>query len=493
MIGNFESIRFFYPELILTVLILVIVLLDLIFRRGNKKAMLTVVSLLGLVVAFFFVLDLFRFRGLTLFTGMIVNDPFALYFKLFALLVGTLTIAFAYPTWEISGNKISEFLSLLIVVLLGISLLASSVNLLMLYLAFEMVSIPCYILCGFKKRDVRSNEAALKYVIYGAVSTGLMLYGLSLIYGFTGTLNIHEINRVLASSPPYPLALFVAGILILAGMGYKIAAVPFHFWSPDVYEGAPTPVTAFLSVGSKAAGFAVLIRFFYVAMTQGGTETLGQVGGFDWPFLLAVVSAVTMTLGNLTAVVQKNMKRLLAYSSIAHAGYILMGVVVLTGDGLRAVLFYLSIYLFMNLGAFLVVIAIAESTKKEELDDYLGLGWRAPFAAVAMTVFLFSLTGLPPTGGFIGKFYLFAAVIQKELYWLAVVGILNSVISLYYYARILKAMFLTKLEEPGPSIRVSPLYTLLMVLLIIPTIFFGVYWAPLARFVHDSLRFLPFQ
>jgi NADH-quinone oxidoreductase subunit N len=488
--GNFESIRFFYPELILTILIIVIILVELVFRKANKKALLSVIAFFGLLVAFISVLDLYRFGETVLFTGMIALDPFALFFKILAIVAAAFIIVFSYPTWEIAENKIAEFLSLLIAVVIGISLLASSVNLLMMYLAFELVSVPCYILCGFKKRDTRSNEAALKYVIYGAVSTGLMLYGLSLIYGFTGTLDIFEVKRAILASPPYPLALFVAGLLILAGLGYKIAAVPFHFWSPDVYEGAPTPVTAFLSVGPKAAGFAVLIRFFFVSLSRGSLASLTEIGGFDWAILLAVISAVTMTLGNLVAIVQTNLKRLLAYSSIAHAGYILMGVAVLSGDGLRAVLFYLVIYLFMNLGAFLVIIAVADATRKEDIENYRGLGFRAPFVAVAMTVFLFALTGLPPTGGFIGKFYLFAAVIKKEFYWLALVGILNSVISLYYYARIIKAMFLVKVEGDHPSISISPLYTLLLAILIVPIIVFGVYWAPLTQFIFDSMRFL---
>ena len=444
--GNFESIRFFYPELILTILVIVVILIDLILRRSRNRAILTFVSLLGLFAAFMLVLDLFQFRETTLFSGMIALDPLAIFFKILAILVAAFIIAFSYPTWEISESKIAEYISLIIVVVIGISLLASSVNLLMIYLAFEMVSIPCYILSGLRKRDIRSNEAALKYVIYGAVSTGLMLYGLSMIYGLTGTLDLFEVKRSISASPPYPLTLFVAGLLILVGFGYKIAAVPFHFWSPDVYEGAPTPVTAFLSVGPKAAGFAVIIRFFYVTLSRGDLASLVEVGQFNWAILLAVISAVTMTLGNLSAIVQKNLKRLRAYSSIAHAGYILMGVVVLSVDGLPAVLFYLVVYLFMNLGAFLVVISIIEATRKEEIGDYVGLGYRSPFAAVAMTVFLFSLTGLPPTGGFVGKFYLFAAVIKKEYYWLALIGIINSVVSLYYYARIIKAMYLTTVE-----------------------------------------------
>ena len=487
--NNLESIRFFYPELILTILVIAIVVIDLVLRKRDNKAVLTIVTLVGLLASLLYSLELSGFSSVALFSGMIALDPFAVFFKVFAILAAIFVVSFSYPTWEIPGKKISEFLALLLVVVIGISLLASSTNLLMVYLAFEMVSVPCYILSGLRKRDIRSNEAALKYVIYGAVSTGLMLFGISLMYGLTGTLDIPEISRIITAAPPDPMALFVAGLLVLAGLGYKIASVPFHFWCPDAYEGAPTPVTALLSVGPTAAGFAILIRFFYVGMSQGDLSSLHELGGFHWPVLLAVISAVTMTLGNLTAIVQKNIKRLLAYSSIAHAGYMLMGVVVLSGDGLRSVLFYLAVYLFMNLGAFLVVIAIADSTRKEEIEDYSGLGYKSPFTAVVMSVFLLSLAGIPPTAGFVGKFYLFAAVMKNEYYWLALIGIVNSVISLYYYARVIKAMYFSKGEGEGP-IAISPLYSFLMGILMVPTILFGVYWAPLARFVEQALGLL---
>jgi NADH-quinone oxidoreductase subunit N len=261
-------------------------------------------------------------------------------------------------------------------------------------------------------------------------------------------------------------------------------------WSPDVYEGAPTPVTALLSVGPKLAGFAALIRFFYVAMAgsnEGGWIPIADIG---WPMLVGLISAGTMTVGNLIAINQSNVKRLLAYSSIAHAGYILMGFVLLSKEGLRAMLVYLAIYIVMNLGAFLVVIIVADKLFSEEIEDYKGLGWRAPFLATAMTVFLFSLTGIPPTAGFIGKFYLFAAIIGRhEFYWFAVVGIINSVVSFYYYARIIRAMFLTEPTDKS-RITISGGRTALLAVLMFPTIFFGIYWAPLARFVSHSLKIL---
>jgi NADH-quinone oxidoreductase subunit N len=279
------------------------------------------------------------------------------------------------------------------------------------------------------------------------------------------------------------LLLIVVILLFLAGLLFKTASFPFHFWCPDVYEGAPTPITAFLSVGPKAAGFALFIRLFYpLFATGGGTAPYEAIAGVNWPTILALVSAVTMTLGNLAALHQDNLKRLLAYSSIAHAGYLLMGMASLSSLGLRGVVFYLGVYLFMNLGAFAVVAILAGAGGTEEIHSYRGLGTRAPFACLAMAVFLFSLIGLPPFAGFVGKVYLFAAVISSKIYWLAVVAALNTVISLYYYLRIVKAMFLDSaidIFEP----QVSPWSKGLLVLLIIPTIGLGLYWQPLARIV----------
>jgi len=287
------------------------------------------------------------------------------------------------------------------------------------------------------------------------------------------------------------LALFIALVLTLAGFGYKIAAVPFHMWAPDVYQGAPIPVTAFLSVGSKAAGFALLIRFFYPALSHPtSTGTWATVPGVDWPTLVLVLSMITMTLGNFAALSQQNLKRLLAYSSIAHAGYVLMGFVVLSNDGLRAMLFYLVAYYLMNIGAFLVVMIVANSTGREDVDGYRGLAWRGGAApAVAMAVFLFSLAGLPPLGGFIGKFYLFAAVIERQFYWLALVGVLNSVVSLYYYARIVKAMFLDQPQGNEGAVTVGLQDGCVLWTLAAATLALGLYWSPVMGLVERSMQF----
>jgi NADH-quinone oxidoreductase subunit N len=325
-----------------------------------------------------------------------------------------------------------------------------------------------------------------------------MIYGISIIYGMTGSLDIYTVNQALpqalAKGGVSAFALLIGGVLMLAGFGYKISAVPFHYWTPDVYEGAPITITAFLSVASKAGGFAMMIRFFKVTFIDTNAVVL-PVGtwvtlqGFRWVDIIAVLSVLTMTIGNLVAVWQNNLKRLLAYSSIAHAGYMLMGVVVLNNQGLAAIMLYFVIYLFMNLGAFYSVMLIANATGSEDIDDYRGLGARAPFLAVALAIFLISLTGLPPTAGFIGKLYLFAALIDSPGWvWLAIVGALNSVIALYYYVRVFRNMFLRPEEEPSAPIRIGTLQTAVVLVLLVPTLLFGLYFSPLVQLAQASVK-----
>lgn len=493
--NNIESVAYFWPEIILTGVILILILSDLLLKE-KRSAWTSFIALAGLIVVFVSVLMQFKMGTRPIFYQMFTLDPFALFFKILFLASTLLVIFLSIGSVELAGRPVGEYFTLIVATTLGMFFMASATNLITIFISTELVSVTSFILATYLKTRRRSSEAGLKYAIYGAFSSGLMLYGISLLYGLTGTLNIYEISQALNASDPNTLTLFVSVLLILGGFGYKIAAVPFHFWAPDVYEGAPTPITAFLSVGPKAAGFAMLIRFFNVALVSGGTNGGSDwyaLTGLDWPQLLAVISAATMTLGNLIAITQNNIKRLLAYSSIAHAGYALMGVVVLSEQGIYATLFYLVVYYLMNIGAFLVVIVNQDVIGSEKIDDYKGLAWRAPIPAVAMSVFLFSLTGLPPTAGFVGKFYLFSALIKggSAYYWLAVVGIINSVISLYYYARVLRAMFFERGEGTvSTPLRISPYYVTLLVVLIIPTILLGVYWAPLADFATHSVEFL---
>ncbi|MBI2997404.1 MAG: NADH-quinone oxidoreductase subunit N, partial [Deltaproteobacteria bacterium] len=426
-----------------------------------------------------------------LFHRMIVLDNFSLFFKVVSLVAALLVVWISLSSREVKDVHQGEYYTILLTSALGMFFMASSANLLMAYLSLELVSLTSYILTGFLPRNRRSSEAALKYLIYGGVASGTMIYGMSWIFGMTGSLDYARINEVLAHGGMNRASLFIAFLFILTGFGYKIVFVPFHMWSPDVYQGAPTPITAFLSVGSNAAGVAILIRFFFPAVSR-----LGDGGnwlfltGVEWPHFLLLVSMVTMTLGNLCALNQQNLKRLLAYSGIAHAGYILMGLVVLNNEGLKAMLFYIAVYLIMNLGAFLVVVIVANATGREDIEVYRGLASRgAAIPAVCMAIFLFSLTGLPPLAGFVGKFFLFAAAIREEFYFLAVVAIINSVISLYYYAGIVKTMFL---DEPGPMdqpVLMTPKDSALLGVLSSLTVVLGIYWAPLVQYTNESLRF----
>ena len=481
--SNIDSLKYIYPEIVVVLTLLAVIITDLLLKRG-RQAPVAIVSTIGLTIALILIGLLYSEESRPLFAGMMALDPFSLFFKAVFCLATIIITLFSITSPEVPEERSGEYYALLLGIVLGGFMMASATNLLMMYLALELVSIPSYVLACFLKNDRRSSEAGLKYSIYGGVSSGAMIYGMSLLYGATGSINIYQISQSISQSQHYDLTLVVSIILIMAGLGYKIASVPFHFWTPDVYEGAPTPVTAYFSIVPKAAGFAMLSRFLYSGVST--SEWMPQI---DWPYLLAIISAATMTLGNLVAIWQDNLKRLLAYSSIAHAGYILMGVVMLSPDGLKAVMFYIGVYLFMNLGAFLVVIAVSQRLNTEDIKGYSGLGWRSPFVAVAMTIFLFSLTGLPPTGGFVGKFYLFAAVIKGKYYWLAIVGVLNSVVSLYYYARIVKVMFLED-ALTDEKVVISTLHTVLLTLLVIPTVLLGVYFVPLVKLADKSLELL---
>jgi NADH-quinone oxidoreductase subunit N len=378
-------------------------------------------------------------------------------------------------------------------IVIGISLMAAAEDLIVAYLGMETVSLASYILTGFKQTHRSSHEAALKYVIFGGVASGIMVFGMSLLYGLAGTTSFSGIALILADSSSIlqagagmvtPLAIVVALFMVFTGIFFKIAAVPFHMWCPDVYQGAPTPFTGFLSVAPKAAGFALLLRFVSILLPQANADLQTSLLA-----ILGLISAVTMTLGNFSAINQMNVKRLLAYSSIAHAGYLLMGVTVLDQSGYAAILLYLSIYLFMNLGAFAVVQIIADATGSEDISAFKGLGYRMPAAAIALGVFLFSLAGIPPLAGFIGKFYLFAALIKAGGFWyvvLALVGILNSVVALFYYARILREMYLRGMDLESP-LKMNLIHTGILAVTALAMIVFGLYWEPLRKLVSSAV------
>ncbi len=489
-----QDLHAFYPEIILTLALLAVVVVDLA-APAIRKSTTFLVTALGLLLALAYTVPQFTAPQGTLFFGMVALDPMAVFFKGFLILTSFLILLATPGSKEISKDHIGEFYTLLLGVTLGMVLLASAVDMLMLFLSLEMVSLSSYIMVGYLSRDRQSNEASLKYILFGAVSTGSMLYGITLLFGLTGTTKMALIRDAIAQGAGggnNSLMLLVATVFILAGFGFKTASVPFHFWCPDVYTGAPTPVTAFLSVAPKAAGFATLIRFFFNSLSNAGSggSVWGPISSMNWMLLVLMISVVTMTLGNLAALRQDNMKRMLAYSSIAHAGYILMGAVVMTAQGLQSILVYLITYLFMNLGAFLIVIEIYNRTGSFDLKHYQGLWRRSPFLTISMTVFMLSLMGIPPFAGFFGKLYVFGAAVNRDLAWYAVVGALNSVIAVYYYARVIKTMIIDAEADGGAGgvIRLSWSSQILLWIMLLPTAGLMFFWDRIQTLTSSSVK-----
>jgi NADH-quinone oxidoreductase subunit N len=489
---NLQSLSFYYPELILIGVILVAIIYDLTIHqsKSGNVGWVLVTGLIAVAVAIYFQEQ----RVTTLFTNSIVLDPFASFFKLLIILATIFVSIVSLQSGELKDYRKGEYFTLLGIIVFGLFLMVSTVDLIMVYISIEIVSIMSFVLAGYLKQNTRSNEAGLKYVVYGAFSSGIMLFGLSYIYGLTGSTNYFQIQQAIATMDASAnTALMMATLMVLTGFGYKVSAVPFHFWTPDVYEGAPTTITAYLSIAPKAGAFAMMIRFFNQVLADGGA-----MGGLDasslaslpWANIMSLLAVITMTLGNIVAIQQNNIKRMLAYSSIAHAGYMLLAMPVMSGDSIYAIMIYLVMYLFMNLGAFFVVIIVKNKTGGETFDDYRGLGWEMPMVGVAMTIFMVSLTGLPPSAGFIGKFYIFASLIKggNQFYWLVVAGGINSVVSLYYYFRVVKVMFL----EGERSERILQPPTIMAGMLLataIPTVILGIYWTPVADWIQNSLTF----
>lgn len=444
------------PEITLAIFGLLILLFDLLLRERGQGLM-PWIALLGFIGALAATLYVWG-ANQPLFANTYVVDTFSLFFKLIATVAGIIIVLASIDYLRNRTPYKGDFFALFTFSILAMMLMASSTSLLMIYLSLEFLSYTSYLLTGFMREDKKSNEAAIKYFLYGAITSAVMLYGLSLLYGVTGSLNLSEMAFAFSATADHSvraLAL-ISTALVLAGFGFKISLVPFHQWAPDAYEGAPTPVTAFLSVGPKAAGFALLLRFVLTALPAFQD---------NWATLLGVISIATMTLGNLVAIQQTNVKRLLAYSSIAQAGYMLIGLVGvnLSGNspfsGLNGVLIYLAAYLFTNLGAFICVIAIENATGAVEISEYAGLMRRAPFISAMLVLFFLSLAGIPPTAGFIGKFFVFAAALREGFLFLAAVGVVNSVISVFYYFSIIRAVFFMEPKDPSP-IRVAPLVNL---------------------------------
>ena len=458
------------PEILLLVLGILILVVEPFWKEEKRRNVgwLTAGGLLATMV----ISLLFGQPGepTTTLGGMVRFDWLGFFFKMLFLFAGAAT-ALLFMDNEKIGHRGEAYL-LLIASLLGMDLMAVSADLVMLYLAIETTSIPLYILSGFMLSDDKSTEAGFKYLLFGALASTIMLYGFSLVFGFTGTTDLYAIAGAIGNLAP--LSAFGVMALILVGLGFKVSLVPFHFWAPDVYEGAPTPVSGFLSTASKAAGFAVLVRLFFVAFPD---VDLAK----SWTLVLAILSAVTMTIGNLLTLQQTNIKRLLAYSSVAHAGYALIGVVALSQLGAASVVFYLAAYIATNLLAFGIVMAFSHITGKEDVTDYAGLSRRSPLLGLMMLTAFLSLAGMPPFGGFVAKVFVFAAGVQANYTWLVIVGIINSIIGVYYYLNVLKYVYLYRMpnedEESNPIPLTRP-YTIALVVLVVGVILIGTVFAP---------------
>ncbi|OUV05846.1 MAG: hypothetical protein CBC40_00990 [bacterium TMED80] len=489
---NLQSLEFFIPELILTITILAALITDL-FVKKSKTNMIGWVLGVGLVVVGLSVHNLSSAPPTTLFLDMIVIDPFSSFMKIVIILSTLLVIVASWVNDELEKYRKGEYFTIMGIMVMGLFLMTSSVDIIMLYISIEVVSIMSFVLAAYLKLDTRSNEAGLKYVIYGAFSSGVMLFGLSIVYGLAGSTNYFAIQDTLSSldGSANP-ALIMALLMIFAGFGYKISSVPFHFWTPDVYEGSPSTITAYLSVAPKAAGFAMIIRFFHQVFSDSIGLTSNSIGSTDlpWPEIIGVLAVVTMTMGNLVAIQQKSIKRMLAYSSIAHAGYMMLALPVLSMEAVESIMIYLFIYVFMNLGAFFIVIFVKNKTGGESFEDFEGLGWKMPIVGAFMTLFMLSLTGLPPTAGFVGKLYIFKTLVGagSEFLWLVIAGGVNSVISLYYYFHVVKVMFLGGKRSDVITYPPSTMFGL-MIFTAVPSLILGLYWNPLASWVKDSLVF----
>jgi NADH-quinone oxidoreductase subunit N len=430
------------PQLIPVFAGIVLMLLEP-FTPPGRKGRLTIIAVLAAALAAYSLQFQWSDHPRALFNGMLIIDNFSIFFQWLFLIIVAVSAVLSMRFNERESINRGEYYALLLFACSGMSLMAASGDLIVTFLGIEILSIATYVLAGFKRSDPRSNESSLKYFLLGSFATAILLYGIALIYGGTGSTNYLAIREAASVQGGIQGTTLIGLGLLLVGFGFKVALVPFHSWVPDVYEGAPSPVTAFMAVGPKAAGFAALIRLLAQAFPY-----LAQ----DWSSILWLLAILTMTLGNVVAVLQTNVKRMLAYSAIAHAGYILVGIVPNSDMGFSAVLFYIVIYTVMNLVAFGIILSLSgKGDMRVQLSDYAGLGRRAPFAAAALSLALISLAGIPLTGGFIGKFYLFSAAVQKGFIGLTVVAVLNSVVSVFYYFRLMVYMYMKEPAEEAPE------------------------------------------
>jgi len=475
------------PEILLTIFGCAILVLDpLLFRDKRDKFWNALFALLGLGFAILQLVIFWRGvsggSGYAAFDGRFTLDTFAIFMKLIIAIATLLVVLISVRYLEIEEAHFGEYYALLLLSVVGMMLLASGTDLIVLFLAVELMALCEYILTGFLRGNRRSNEAAMKFFLLGAFSSGLLLYGMSLLYGIAGSTKLSDIMEKLSSRPTTDPLSWVAMITLLAGLFFKIAAVPFHQWTPDAYEGAPTSITAFISVGPKVASFAFLLRILFAGI-------LPLAG--EWQLLMIGVAIATMTLGNLAALTQDNIKRFFGYSTISHVGYLLLGLIAAADHnsaGLTAVVIYLLVYAFMNLGAFAVIIVMRRKDMVgDSIDDLSGLMFRAPGMAILMLIFLLSLAGIPPTAGFIGKYWIFLSLIETGHYYLAVLGVAYAVVALYYYFRIVVAMFMKKAPDTVP-LATSPGLTTAVWVALGMTLVIGLYPQPFILLAREAVR-----
>ncbi|CAH2032212.1 NADH-quinone oxidoreductase subunit N [Trichlorobacter ammonificans] len=470
------------PEVILSIMAMVLLLVN-VFVPSRQKTYLTWLSLLGIIGAGCSAASGWG-QNISSFSGSVVLDNFAIFFKLTFLVSAGLAVLISDQYMERENCNHGELYPLILFATTGMMLMASGTDLMTVFLGLELMSITLYVLAGFHRATLKSNEAGLKYFLLGSFSTGFLLYGMALIYGVTGTTRIAKIAATIAQTGiDQSNTLLLAGmLLILTGFAFKIAAAPFHMWTPDVYEGAPTPMTAFMSAGPKAAGFAAFLRLFLVAF-----PTLMV----QWTELLWILAVLTMTIGNLTALRQDNIKRMLAYSSIAHAGYALVGFVAANATGTTGILFYMLSYAFMNIGAFAVIVLVGKQGETNgTVQDFAGFGHKRPLLAAVMSLFLFSLAGMPPTAGFIGKFYLFSGALEQGYLWLVIIGVLNSAASVYYYLRVMVYMYMKPADEEFDWVRVGAPVSLALVISVAGSLIPGIVPSLLLQFAQQAVKLI---
>lgn len=464
------------PEIVVLVVAMSLLIAEVFLEREHRRY-LAYFAVTGLVVAG---IQTLRLRGLdvTAFSGMFVLDDYAIFFKMLFYAAAGLAVLISMNYIKIEGIEMGEYYALILFAVTGMMIMASGADLISIYLGLELMALSVYILAGFMRNSVKSNEAALKYFLLGAFSSGILLYGIATIYGITGTTNLKEIAGFLATGQYSRTALLLAMALIMAGFAFKVAAAPFHMWAPDVYEGAPTSVTAFMSVGPKAAAFSAFVRIF--------TEAFPAVQP-DWTIAISMLAVLSMVIGNIVAISQTNIKRMLAYSSIAHAGYALIGFVAWGPQGISSVMLYLLIYTFMNIGAFGVIIMLRKGgVAGDNIEDLRGLGKKKGMAALLMLVFMFSLAGIPPTAGFVGKFSIFMAALNAGYLWLALVGVATSAVSAFFYLRIVKVMYMDD-PEGEFDLATSPGMSLAMAIAVVAVIYLGMYPADVIEFAKISV------